>query len=341
MLTTKQQVLRRFWHATVPVSALADGPVPFRLMGEDIVLFLAEDGQPAALADRCCHRTAKLSKGYAEAGRIVCGYHGWTYDRSGALVRIPQFDPATPVPKHSVPAYHCAERYGYVWVALDDPLQPIIDIPEDRDPAFRRIHQFYEGWDTAPLRLMENSFDNAHFTFVHKGTFGVSQPKPSKYEIEETEYGFRATTVVEVVNPEAAWPVTGCTTPTTTRTMDNHWYLPFCRRMDMLYPSGIRHIIVNAATPVEDGKLQLVQLLFRNDSEAACSTEKLIAWDAAIVREDKEILECTDPDAVLDQTLKAEKHMPSDRPGLIMRRRLLELLQAHGEAEVTNARPPG
>ena len=29
--------------------------------------------------------------------------------------------------------------------------------------------------------------------------------------------------------------------------------------------------------------------------------------------------------------------MPSDRPGLIMRRRLLELLQAHGEAEVTNA----
>ena len=71
--------------------------------------------------------------------------------------------------------------------------------------------------------------------------------------------------VVEVVNPEAAWPVTGCTTPTTTRTMDNHWYLPFCRRMDILYPSGIRHIIVNAATPVEDGKLQLVQLLFRNE----------------------------------------------------------------------------
>jgi phenylpropionate dioxygenase-like ring-hydroxylating dioxygenase large terminal subunit len=339
MLTTKQKLLRRFWHATVPVAALARGPVAFRLMGEDIVLFLAEDGQPAALADRCCHRTAKLSKGHAEAGRIVCGYHGWTYDHTGALTRIPQFDPATPLPKHSVPAFNCAERYGYAWVALEDPLTPIIDIPEDRDPAFRRIHQFYESWDTAPLRLMENSFDNAHFSFVHKGTFGVSQPKPSKYEIEETAYGFRATTVVEVVNPEAAWPVTGCTTPTTTRTMDNHWVLPFCRRMDMLYPSGIRHIIVNAATPMEDGKLQLVQLLFRNDTEAACSTETLIAWDAAIVAEDKEILECTDPDAVLDQALKAEKHRPSDRPGLIMRRRLLELLQAHGEAEVTNAQP--
>ena len=41
----------------------------------------------------------------------------------------------------------------------------------------------------------------------------------------------------------------------------------------------------------------------------------------------------------LDQALKAEKHMSSDRPGLIMRRRLLELLQAHGEAEVTNVQP--
>jgi hypothetical protein len=30
-----------------------------------------------------------------------------------------------------------------------------------------------------------------------------------------------------------------------------------------------------------------------------------------------------------------ESHMPSDRPGLIMRRRLLELLKAQGEPEVT------
>ena len=34
--------------------------------------------------------------------------------------------------------------------------------------------------------------------------------------------------------------------------MRNHWYLPFCRRMDMTYPSGIRHIIINCATPIDD-----------------------------------------------------------------------------------------
>ncbi len=336
MLTTRQKTLRRFWYATMPLHHLADGPKPFRLMGEDIVLFLDADGAPAALRDRCCHRTAKLSKGWMDEGRIVCGYHGWTYDRTGHVTRIPQFEPGRALPKHQVPSYRCQARYGYAWVALDEPLTPIFDIPEDGAPDFRRIFQFYDQWQTAPLRLMENSFDNAHFAFVHRGTFGDNaQPKPSRYDIEETDYGFVATTVVDILNPPAAFRVTGSTEPTTTRTMRNHWYLPFARRMDMTYPSGIRHIIINCATPIEDGRIQLVQLLYRNDTEADCPTQALIGWDAAVVYEDREILEATDPDAALDPTKRVEAHMPSDRPGLIMRRRLTELLGAHGEPEVT------
>jgi phenylpropionate dioxygenase-like ring-hydroxylating dioxygenase large terminal subunit len=336
MLTTQQKTLRRFWYATMPIGHLAEGPKPFRLMNEDIVLFLDAEGKPAALKDRCCHRTAKLSKGWIDQGQIVCGYHGWTYDRDGWVTRIPQFDPARPLPKHQVTPYHCQERYGYVWVALDEPLLDIFDIPEDGTAGFRRINQFYDQWQTAPLRLMENSFDNAHFSFVHRATFGDNAaPTPSKYEIEETDYGFVATTVVDILNPPIAHRVTGSTEPYTTRTMRNHWYMPFCRRMDMTYPSGIRHIIINCATPIEDDRIQLVQLLYRNDTEADCPTQALIDWDAVIVYEDRDILEATDFDAALDPTKRVETHMPSDRPGLIMRRRLSELLKEQGEPEVT------
>ena len=70
MLCTKQKVLRRFWYATLPVDKLDDGPKPFTLLGEKIVLFLDGQGNPAALADRCCHRTAKLSKGWGQDGYI-------------------------------------------------------------------------------------------------------------------------------------------------------------------------------------------------------------------------------------------------------------------------------
>jgi vanillate O-demethylase ferredoxin subunit len=126
--------------------------------------------------------------------------------------------------------------------------------------------------------------------------------------------------------------------------MENHWYMPFCRRMDMEYPSGIRHIIINCATPIDDDHIQLMQLLYRNDSEADCPEAKLIAWDLKITLEDKEILESTDADATLDIAQKIEAHMPSDRPGIVMRKRLLDLLRQNGEEEIRRpreaAKPP-
>ncbi|MCK8785303.1 Rieske 2Fe-2S domain-containing protein [Roseomonas sp. NAR14] len=341
MLTTQQRLFRRFWYAIMPVHELEGGPKPFRLMGEDIVLFLDGQGEPRALRDRCCHRTAKLSKGWCQGGNLVCGYHGWEYDGTGKLVRIPQYDESTPLPDLGVDSYWCMARYGYVWVALEEPIEDLFDIPEDRDPGFRRIFQFYETWKTAPLRMMENSFDNAHFSFVHKNTFGdATQPKPKRYEIVETDYGFYAASSVEILNPPEAHEVTGDTNPTTVRKMENHWYLPFCRRMDMEYPSGIRHIIINCATPIDDGTIQLVQLLYRNDTEADCSTAKLIEWDLKITIEDKEILESTDYDATIDIGRKIESHMVSDRPGMIMRNRLLDLLRQNGEDEIRRPEPP-
>jgi phenylpropionate dioxygenase-like ring-hydroxylating dioxygenase large terminal subunit len=338
MLTTRQKVLRRYWYATEQLEALKSGPKPFTLLGEKLVLFLDAQGEPAALMDRCCHRTAKLSKGWCENGLIVCGYHGWSYDRTGSLIQIPQFSPEQVVPRLGVRSYHCAARYGYAWVCLDEPLAPIPEVPEDRDPNYRRIQQFHDTWKTSPFRLMENSFDNAHFAFVHRSTFGqISQPVPEKYEINETDYGFEAETIVTIANPPMAHRISGTDSPTTRRHMRNKWFMPFCRRLDIEYPGGLRHIIFNSATPIDDGTIKLAQILYRNDSEESCSTAELVAWDGVIVEEDRDILESTDPDAMMDMARKVESHMPSDRPGMIMRRRILKLLREHGEDEVSEA----
>lgn len=68
MLTARQTLLRRFWYATCRLDDLAAGPKPLELMGEQIVLFLDGEGNPAALKDRCPHRTARLSKGRCADG---------------------------------------------------------------------------------------------------------------------------------------------------------------------------------------------------------------------------------------------------------------------------------
>jgi phenylpropionate dioxygenase-like ring-hydroxylating dioxygenase large terminal subunit len=338
MLNTRQKVLRRFWHAVMPLAHLRDGPKPFTLLGEPIALFLDAEGKPAVLEDRCCHRTAKLSKGWCRNGNIVCGYHGWEYDPTGKLVHVPQFPFEQPVPEAQARSFRAEARYGYVWVALEAPLQPIPDMPEDNDPAYRRIDQFYDRWNCSSLRFMENSFDNAHFAFVHRATFGdAKQPKAEKYDLVETAFGFEAESIVPILNPPPAHRVTGTSEPITTRHMRNKWFMPFCRTLDIEYPSGLRHIIFNCATPIDDGTIKLAQVLYRNDSEENCSTQELIAWDAAILEEDRGILESTDPDAPIDMERKVEAHMPSDRPGMIMRRRLMQLLEQHGEAEASHA----
>ena len=338
MLTTRQPVFRKFWHAVLPLSVLADGrPHAFTLLGEPIVLFVDRDGQPAALKDRCCHRTAKLSVGRSVDGALECGYHGWTYDRDGRVIRIPQYPPGRPIPaEYCTPAYRCVARYGYAWVALDEPLAAIPELPEFDDPAYRTIFQFYETWATSPLRALENSFDNSHFSFVHRATFGVAaQPQPSRYELVEREGGFYAETTIDATNPPAYRRVSGTDAPVTQRHMRNAYYLPFSRRLDIEYPSGIRHIIVNCFTPIDDGHIQLVQWLFRNDREADCPEQMLIEFDHVITREDKAILESTDPDALVDTRRRGvEYSMESDRPGMLIRKQLMELLARHGEAEV-------
>jgi phenylpropionate dioxygenase-like ring-hydroxylating dioxygenase large terminal subunit len=220
-------------------------------------------------------------------------------------------------------------------VALDDPLLPLLDAPEENNPAYRRVHQFDETWHTGALRLMENSFDTAHFAFVHKGTFGQGdQPKPKNFVLNETDHGFEAEATVPINNPPESHRITGSTEPTTTRHFRNQWHLPFLRRLGLVYPSGLEHTIFTCATPIDDRRIQLIQWLYRNDSEADCPAALLNDWDTRVVLEDKRILESVDADAPVDVARRDEQNMLSDRPGMIMRKRLLELLRAHGEAEV-------
>lgn len=337
MLTTRQPIFRKHWHAVMPLSMLEGGPRPFKLLGEDIVLFLDAQGQPAALKDRCCHRTAKLSKGFCTDGKLQCGYHGWTYDRSGRVVHIPQYAEDRPIPPdYCTPAYNCTARYGYAWVALEEPVADIPEVPEFDAPGWRTIFQFYETWNTSPMRALENSFDNSHFSFVHRATFGVAaQPKPSKYELVDNELGFYAETVIPAANPERYRRISGVAEAVTTRHMRNAYFMPFSRRLDIEYPSGVRHIIINCFTPIDDGRIQLCQWLFRNDTEEDCPAQMLIDFDEEITREDKDILESTDPDAVIDTRRRGvEYSMDSDRPGMIIRKKLMELLARHGEREI-------
>lgn len=337
MLVTQQPVLRRFWYPVMPLSLLADGkPHPFTLLGENIVLWQSSGGEVHCLKDRCCHRTAKLSLGFVQNDRIVCGYHGWEFAGGGACVRIPQRPADQPIqPDYCVPAYRTALRYGYVWVALAEPLTDIPELPEAAKPGYRQVDQFYETWNIGALRLMENSFDAAHIAFVHRGTFGsTARPEVNPPEIETAPYGITMRTSSKVVvRDDSARHAVGASGGETTRNMESIWFMPFVRRSRIRYPEGLEHSIVTCATPIDDTQSMILQWAYRNDTEADVSSADVIAFDREITLEDKLILESCEPDVPLAVVDGEEKHMASDRPGLLMRRALTTLLETHGETE--------
>jgi phenylpropionate dioxygenase-like ring-hydroxylating dioxygenase large terminal subunit len=329
MLVTQHSVFRHFWYPIAPVSLLEAAPLGFTLLGEKIVVWLTEAGLPAAVRDRCCHRTAQLSLGHVHKGRLCCPYHGWQFDETGACVQVPQLSAGDPIPEcYRVTAFACQEKYGYAWVCLEEEIVDIPAIPEAEQVDYRVIPEFYETWHCAGLRVMENEMDLAHPTFVHTTTFGSEDhPVPDTLDIEETTWGLRVTGTLGVVNPEQQQKNLQMESAQTTRSLEMDWFLPFTVKLKIAYPNGLEHIIVNTMTPIDDRTSQMVQFCVRNDTEAQTPSAEVIAFDRQVTLEDKRILESTDHDVPL--TLSQEEHMFTDKPGIMVRKKMAALLKAH------------
>ncbi len=329
MLVTQQPLFRRFWYPVMPLDPLTEGPQPFVLLGQPLVIWLDGNGDPQALLDRCCHRTAQLSLGTVVQGSLQCPYHGWQFDGSGSCVKVPQLTTEMIPRTYRVQSFACQARYGYAWVCLsEDPLFGIPEVPEAEDPSYRQIHEFYETWHCAGLRVMENEFDLAHPTFVHTTTFGsADHPIPSQMEVTETELGLKLVAQLGVVNPPEQQNNLKMDSAHTTRTVEQEWVVPFTALIRIHYPNGMTHIIVNCQTPISDNQTQTVQFCLRNDTEADTPAADVIAFDRKVTLEDKRILESTSFDVPLE--ISKEEHMATDKPGILMRRRLAALIKAH------------
>ncbi|MEM9159910.1 MAG: hypothetical protein AAGB46_12765, partial [Verrucomicrobiota bacterium] len=141
-----------------------------------------------------------------------------------------------------------------------------------------------------------------------------------------------------VDNTKVDRSVTGEEADVTLRTTRTDFYPPTIRKSKIHYPGGLIHSIVTCATPIADGRMQLCQWVYRNDTEEEVSAESVIAFDRRVTLEDRHILESCDPDVPIDQTRRAELHMASDRPGMLIRRIMMEILEKHGEKEVYRSR---
>ena len=69
--------LRNSWYVAALSSEIGAKLTAFRILGENIVIYRTERGEPVALEDSCPHRRLPLSKGRLLNDNIECGYHGF------------------------------------------------------------------------------------------------------------------------------------------------------------------------------------------------------------------------------------------------------------------------
>lgn len=324
--------VRRAWHAVARSADVSDVPHGVRLCGDDLVVWRNEEGTVSAAPDRCPHRESPLSIGRVIDGVLECAYHGWSFAGDGRCVLVPSSGPDAAVPPRArLACVATQERYGLVWVALDDPAAPLPDVPEDSDGAFRRIVEPLGVWHAAATRLVDNFCDVAHFPYVHAGTFGADAERkvaPVSLEPLGDWYGWRY--AVTAANTGAGTVASGQDAATVERRMTTGFALPFLVRSTIEYPAtGLQHALLLVSTPIDDESSLFTFVVWRNDDRSVPDHE-VVAFDRAIGEEDKRMLERVPGTLALDAT--ALLNTQADRASVEWRRRFRALLD--GETEV-------
>jgi chlorophyllide a oxygenase len=188
--------MRAYWYPLCRSDDLPPHrPLAATLLGDPLVLFRDETGAPRCLADLCPHRSAPLSLGRVEAGRVECPYHGWQFDGAGACVHIPSVAAGLSMPERArVRRYPCVVRAGLVWVWPGDPSQA-----DDAatwgcdDTDSRALVTGVRDLDVDHGLVIENLLDLAHAPFTHDGTLATRADRCGlDVHPATTDHGLRA-----------------------------------------------------------------------------------------------------------------------------------------------------
>lgn len=191
----KQHYANRLWHPLTSGPALPEGHTQaFDLLGLPLLL-TRSNGQARAFINRCPHRGVPLQPPRASAQpcrRLVCPYHGWTYDLEGRLqaaAREADFLSAFNREDWPLPALHCLERAGLIWVALRDnplPLDDQLDLLLQEAGALLEQPRQLLRWHSQILQCNwkiahDNTLDDYHVAIAHPTTLHREQGPVRRY----------------------------------------------------------------------------------------------------------------------------------------------------------------
>nr|WP_165388487.1 aromatic ring-hydroxylating dioxygenase subunit alpha [Sphingomonas populi] len=184
MPEAKTSYLRNAWYAAAWSEEVSRTPLARTFLAEPVVLFRDTNGSPIALADRCPHRFAPLSKGKIVGDAIECPYHGLRFGSDGNCVH----NYHGPIPKAaSAHRYALMERYGVAWIWMGDADKA----HEDRLPdfgTFSNDDRFAVARGYLPVSgnyqlAVDNLLDLTHAQFLHPALGNANSSEHSVFKM--------------------------------------------------------------------------------------------------------------------------------------------------------------
>ncbi|KEF42263.1 MAG: (2Fe-2S)-binding protein [Cyanobium sp. CACIAM 14] len=181
----RERYAPRFWH---PVAAEAELPRhhvrAVEILGAPVLLCHGSDGVMQAFRNRCPHRAVAFrepGEGSVSCRRLVCPYHGWTYDLRGQLLaaaREAEF--VAPFDRREWPLERlgCRVLGSLIWVAPGSdpiPLEEQLDLPlREAGPALEMSLvplAFHEQTLACNWKIAhDNTLDDYHVAIAHPTT---------------------------------------------------------------------------------------------------------------------------------------------------------------------------
>jgi phenylpropionate dioxygenase-like ring-hydroxylating dioxygenase large terminal subunit len=166
------------WYVAATSDEVGQGLLARRLLDKPVVLYRCDSGDVVAMEDRCVHRAYPLSEGRRDGDRVVCGYHGFSYDPDGCLVEVPSQENIPPGAR--VRTYPVHEQSPFVWIWLGEPgaaaLRPPPRVPWYADGS---------GWaSTTEVLRVEANYLLLHEHYLDLTDVFVMHPEAVPPDIE-------------------------------------------------------------------------------------------------------------------------------------------------------------
>ena len=311
------------WHPVCTVGELAaagDRPLGATLLGRRIAVARQSSGGLLAVADRCLHRSTRLSIGWVDGDCLRCAYHGWAWAADGRCVEIPSMPDGPIPPKACIPAYDVRLAYGLVWVRLDGSADTELPAcPAWSDTSMKVVAGEPYTWPVGAPRRVENFVDLAHFAWVHDGSLGRRDaPVPPLPQLRREGGELR----FDYDPPEMETPATALFGYSRYRLP-----MPLTVSIDFDLADGSHRNLWMTASPITDGSCRTFWFVSRDDHHDEDDGPHM-DFQALVLREDEPLVTNQDPPE-LPLEPGFELSVRTDRVSIEYRRWLRELLAAH------------